>query len=290
MFVLDFCQQSGVSLVPKWESLSCMGVNLGFSLVHFSNMVLISNPTTCFVYMQYHLVFDEDFSTLEYVRNMKELPHWSVLVRQSSSLLTDSPVPVDSDLWLVFFGHHDHAPCIPSSTVSAPSSALTTLVTSSCVAEPTDPQLLSSDPAYLMLDPSHPVADVPSPPVNVLSSSVPLPSSSSPLWVRFCERDDFVLPTAPMLLAKGDPVEASGFETPALASKGVSSDQASTKGSADPWALLPCCLAYITQHWSARETRTCLVAQMHHCLECQPLSILTPLVCIGLIVPHVCVS
>ena len=63
--MLDARQQLGLGLVPKWDPCARMGVNLGFSPVHSSDVVLIYNPTTGFVSPQFHLVFDDDYSTLE---------------------------------------------------------------------------------------------------------------------------------------------------------------------------------------------------------------------------------
>ena len=89
VFVLDSRQQSGIGSVPKWEPRSRMGLYLGFSPVHSLNVALVFNPKTGFVSPQYHTVFDDDFSTLKYVRKQVQPLHWSVLVQNASQLTTD---------------------------------------------------------------------------------------------------------------------------------------------------------------------------------------------------------
>ena len=50
--------------LPKWKRRSHRGIYLGLSKVHSSNVYLVLNPNTKHVSPQYHLVFDEKFSTV----------------------------------------------------------------------------------------------------------------------------------------------------------------------------------------------------------------------------------
>ena len=93
VFVLNSRHQSAVGSVLKWEPRSRMGVYIGFLSFHPHNVALVFNPTTGFVSSQYHTVFEESFSNLEYVRKQVQPPHWSVLVKNASQLTTDDFFP-----------------------------------------------------------------------------------------------------------------------------------------------------------------------------------------------------
>ena len=66
--VLDAClQSSGGAGPPKWEPCSRIGVYLGHSPFHAGNIALLCNPNTGRVIPQYHVVFDNDFTTVPYM-------------------------------------------------------------------------------------------------------------------------------------------------------------------------------------------------------------------------------
>ena len=48
----------------KWQSRSRRGVFVGYSRVHSSDVPLILNPKTGHISPQYHVVFDDSFSTV----------------------------------------------------------------------------------------------------------------------------------------------------------------------------------------------------------------------------------
>jgi hypothetical protein len=80
-YVLDQRLQSGSSMIPKWELRAQMGIYVGRSPSHASNVALVLNPRTGHVSPQFHVVFDDDFTTVEYLCKMKVPPHWTDLVR-----------------------------------------------------------------------------------------------------------------------------------------------------------------------------------------------------------------
>ena len=49
---------------PKWTDCSYQGIYVGHSPHHASNVVLVYNPATKLVSPQYHVIFDEDFTTV----------------------------------------------------------------------------------------------------------------------------------------------------------------------------------------------------------------------------------
>ena len=89
-YVLDHRLQSGQSMVPKWEPRARMGIYVGRSPAHASNIGLILNPRTGHVSPQFHVVYDDDFTTVPYLRTATVPPHWAELVRTSSKIQTDS--------------------------------------------------------------------------------------------------------------------------------------------------------------------------------------------------------
>jgi hypothetical protein len=95
-YVLDHRLQSGQSMVPKWDPRARMGIYVGRSPSHASSVGLILNPRTGHISPQYHVVYDDDFTTVPYLRSETVPPRWAELVRESSQLYqTDS----QTDTW-----------------------------------------------------------------------------------------------------------------------------------------------------------------------------------------------
>ena len=65
---------------PKWEPRSRIGVYLGHSPFHVGSVGLVWNSTTGRVITQYHVVFDDDFSTVPYMESGTLPPNWEDLV------------------------------------------------------------------------------------------------------------------------------------------------------------------------------------------------------------------
>ena len=85
-YVLDNCLQSGQSMVPKWEPRARMGIYVGRSPAHVSGVGLILNQRTGHVSPQFHVVYDDDFTTTSYLRSGEVPPYWAQLVQVSSEL------------------------------------------------------------------------------------------------------------------------------------------------------------------------------------------------------------
>lgn len=86
-YVLDHRLQSGSSIkIPKWEPRSRMGIYIGRSPLHASNVGLILNPPAGHVSTQFHVIYDHDFTTVNYLCTGTVPPHWSDLVRASSKI------------------------------------------------------------------------------------------------------------------------------------------------------------------------------------------------------------
>jgi hypothetical protein len=89
VFVLAAGLQSAGSAIPKWDPRARVGIYLGHSPCHAGSVALVLNPKTLRVSPQYHIVFDDEFTTVPFMRNGEIPPHWSDLVKCSVELTTD---------------------------------------------------------------------------------------------------------------------------------------------------------------------------------------------------------
>ncbi len=85
-YVLDHRLLSGIGKVPKWKPHARMGIYVGRSPSHASNVALILNPRTGHVSPQFHVVFDDDFTTVQYLCTGMVPSHRVNLVRSSATI------------------------------------------------------------------------------------------------------------------------------------------------------------------------------------------------------------
>ena len=85
-------QSAGGAGPPKWEPRSRIGVYLGHSPFHAGSVALVFNPTTGRVSPQYHVVFDDDFTTVPFMEAGEVPPNWSDLCKHSAESATDESV------------------------------------------------------------------------------------------------------------------------------------------------------------------------------------------------------
>eukprot|EP00957_Ditylum_brightwellii_P198923 15162235-Ditylum_brightwellii.AAC.1 len=67
VYVLDHNLQSGIGGLPKWDPRAHVGMNLGRFCSHAGNTHLILSPRTGQMSPQYHVVVDNNFSTVLYL-------------------------------------------------------------------------------------------------------------------------------------------------------------------------------------------------------------------------------
>ena len=89
VFVLQSKLQSAGSSIPKWDPRARVGIYLGHSPCHAGSVALVLNPKTLQVSPQFHIVFDDELSTVSCMRSGEVPPHWTTLVKQSAELTTD---------------------------------------------------------------------------------------------------------------------------------------------------------------------------------------------------------
>jgi hypothetical protein len=75
-------------MIPKWKPRARMGIYVGRSPTHASNVALILNPRTGHVSPQFHIVFDDDFTTVQYLQTTTVPPHWADLVHSLATIQT----------------------------------------------------------------------------------------------------------------------------------------------------------------------------------------------------------
>ena len=86
---MDEENQSGLTGTLKWEPRARTGVYLGHSPTHAGNVALVLNLITGHVSPQYHVVFDDEFTTVNYLNSTESPPLWSNLCQNSSEKVTD---------------------------------------------------------------------------------------------------------------------------------------------------------------------------------------------------------
>ena len=100
VYVLDPTLQDGKKL-PKWQPRSWHGIYVGTAPEFASNVGLILNPTTGYISSQFHVVYDDWFTTV-YSPEGSPPSNWLDLTSTSTSTLHDDEgqVPLLNDEWL----------------------------------------------------------------------------------------------------------------------------------------------------------------------------------------------
>ena len=89
IYVLDAILQGTVSKLPWWSPGSRVGMYLGHSPHHAGNVALVLSLTTGLVSPQCHVIFDNDFSTVENLRLGTFPTNWAELNINQGEYATD---------------------------------------------------------------------------------------------------------------------------------------------------------------------------------------------------------
>ena len=92
VFVLEDKAANGV--IPKWDPRSRVGIYLGHSPCRAGSVALVLNPKTLHVSPQYHVVFDDQFTTVPFMKNGEIPPHWEELVTHNTESVTDKKIDI----------------------------------------------------------------------------------------------------------------------------------------------------------------------------------------------------
>ena len=109
VFVLHKSLQGSLGGIPKWEPRSNAGVYLGNSPHHAGNVALVLSLTTGLVSLQYHVVFDDDFSTVKFIHSNTEPTNWENLCKFHTEDYQMNALPTEDtvyDLQADFNFHH----------------------------------------------------------------------------------------------------------------------------------------------------------------------------------------
>jgi hypothetical protein len=88
IFVLDPTLQQGHKL-PRWKPRSCVGMYLGHSPLHASSIPLVLSTTTGLVSPQFHVVYDDHFTTTTCLATNTLPENWKHLLATSSTNYVD---------------------------------------------------------------------------------------------------------------------------------------------------------------------------------------------------------
>ena len=88
VYILDSILQTNLKGVPKWEPRSRLGIYFGHLPAHAGSVALVLNPKIGLVSSRYHVVYDDQFSTVHQMRHLTVPPNWAQLVQNFSELVT----------------------------------------------------------------------------------------------------------------------------------------------------------------------------------------------------------
>jgi hypothetical protein len=121
VFVLEARLQAGHK-IPKWEPRSRMAIYLGRSPHHATNVPLVMNIATGLVSPQFHVVYDDHFSTTQSFETNTLPPNWIHLFQErSDNVLADNPILRDAH---TLGPEWDDPVPLPESTLDSPISSV----------------------------------------------------------------------------------------------------------------------------------------------------------------------
>ena len=82
VYILDARLQNN-NKIPRWDPRCRLGIFEGYSPHHSSTVALVMNPQTGLISPQYHVVFDDHFSTVESLRSGATPHNWKQLYKDN---------------------------------------------------------------------------------------------------------------------------------------------------------------------------------------------------------------
>ena len=124
VYILDAANQSGAIGTPKWEPRSHTGIYLGHSPCHAGSVSLVLNLKSGLVSPQFHVVYDDEFTTVPYLTSSEPPPNWVHLCRHAIEHSTEDQANLSHE-WL----HPNEPPSTPvpkgDESPSPPSASIT---------------------------------------------------------------------------------------------------------------------------------------------------------------------
>jgi hypothetical protein len=123
IFVLDPSLQQG-NKIPRWKPRSRVGVYLGPSPEHASTVPLVLSTTTGLVSPQFHVIFDDSFSTVHCLQTNQIPTNWPNLFNESAISFVDEDFSKTNLYDRSWFQHPSQrestSPILPSTSMNAP--------------------------------------------------------------------------------------------------------------------------------------------------------------------------
>ena len=123
-YVLEEANQGAIG-TPKWEPRSHAGIYLGHSPCHAGSVALVLNLRTGNVSPQFHVVYDDEFSTVPYLAGSVTPPNWENLVKHSSEHSVDNNNAL-SKSWLFPHASSANINSVSEGAISSTTSSQTT--------------------------------------------------------------------------------------------------------------------------------------------------------------------
>jgi hypothetical protein len=98
VYVLDDRLQ-GENKIPRWEPRSRVAVYLGHSPHHAQSVALVLNLSTGHVSPQFHLVFDDNFTTISHLKLGTVPTNWPELYETNRELVTEETFQLNKE-WM----------------------------------------------------------------------------------------------------------------------------------------------------------------------------------------------
>ena len=122
VFILRDDNQSGLGRTPKWEPCGRTGVYLGHSPLHAGNVALVLSLQTGHCSPQYHVVFNDEFTTVPYLNGCAKPLNWINFVAHASERVPDN----DYELAVKWSEGIDQIPLKPEPTITTKPRTLAT--------------------------------------------------------------------------------------------------------------------------------------------------------------------
>ena len=84
VYFSDEILQVNLDGLTKWETRKHAEIYIGHSKFHAVSVALVLNSETSHVSPQFHLVFDDEFSTFSFMREGTIIPNWTDIVQRIS--------------------------------------------------------------------------------------------------------------------------------------------------------------------------------------------------------------
>ena len=160
VYILDARLQSTSGAgPPEWDSRCRLGIYVGHSPSHAGSVALVLNPNTGLISPQFHVVFDDNFSTIPYLRSGTVPDNWKQLVDNSREKSVEGFYDV-TKTW--FEGEADIAADAPTLPImrSSDSQPVASREEDAAVATPTENTTTTSIAADEIVAAANPIDDI----------------------------------------------------------------------------------------------------------------------------------